>query len=299
MVPGHPALALDAASAQPDGVDRVLLAVDWSGHAEEAVRVTADLAAGLGAEVRVMHVLEAPLTASVYSREDLERRHLESAEAASELVERTVARLRERGVGASGCVLSGNGTTASQILAEAREAEADLLVIGALGASRWRELLVGGVAHAVVQLAPCPVLVVPGRAARGDLRRMVVGVDGSAGAARAVELAAELAGRLCAQVMVVHASDGSLAEHEPDAVAAAAAAVVGRERVAAVRVRAAGDSGVADALRSEAVEFAAGMLVVGRRGRSPLQRVLLGGVSERLLHISPCPLLVVPPDARG
>src|ERR1041385_8769558 len=62
IVPGHPALALDAASAQPDGVDRVLLAVDRSGHAEEAVRVAGDLASALGVEVRVLHVLEAPLT---------------------------------------------------------------------------------------------------------------------------------------------------------------------------------------------------------------------------------------------
>lgn len=275
-------------------IERIVLAVDRSGHAAEAVRVAGDLAAALPAEVRVLHVLEAPLTASMYAPEDLERAHVETAEAAGALVERTVNRLRSRGVTADGCVRTEGGPTAAQIAAASGEAGADLLVLGALGTSRWRDLLVGGVAHMAVQLAPCPVLVVPLRAPPGDLRRLVLGVDGSADAARAAELTAELAGRLGAAVLVVHAADGSLADHEPDAVVAAAAAAIGRDRVAAVRVRAAGDAGVAGALRAEALEFAAGMLVVGRRGRTPLQRLLLGGVSEALLHVAPCSLLIVP-----
>jgi nucleotide-binding universal stress UspA family protein len=280
-------------------ISRVLLAVDRSSHADEAVRVAAELARALQAEVEVLHVHEAALTASVFSSRSLEREHIETAEEARAFVDRTVATLEGRGVHASGRVRPARGPTAGEIVAAARECGAGLLVMGALGVSRWRELLVGGVAHAAVQLAPCPVVVVPRRSAPGDLRRLVLGVDGSAGAARAVELTSELACRLDARVLVVHASDGTLAEHEPDAVAAAAAAAIGDDRVAAVRVRAAGPAGVAAALRDEAVEFAAGILVVGRRGRSPLQRLLLGGVSERLLHVSPCPLLVAPPIEQG
>lgn len=276
-------------------IGRLLLAVDRSGHAEEAVRVASELAGCLAAEVRVLHVHEAPVTASMYEASDLERAHVETVEAANALVERTVATLRERGLPASGDVCLAGGATADRIAAAAREYCADLIVMGALGASRWRELLVGGVAHAVVQLAPCPVLVVPRRTSPGDLRRLVLGADGSAGAARAAELTSQLAARLGASVLVVHASEGSPADHEPDTIAAAGAEAVGRDRVAAVRVRAAGEAGVAGALCAEAVEFGAGMLVVGRRGRSPLGRLLLGGVSERLLHITPCPLLVVPP----
>lgn len=276
-------------------IRRVVLAVDPSGHAEEAARVTADLALALPAEVRVLHVHEAAITATVFSPEEMERAAVETAQAADQLVERTVTRLRARGVTATGVVRPAAGPTAGVIVGTAAEDAADLVVVGALGASRWRALLVGGVAHAVVQLAHCPVLVVPRRAAPADLRRLVLGVDGSASAARAVDVTAELAARLSATVLVVHAADGSLADHEPDAIAAAAAEALGRDRVAAVRVRAAGEGGVADALRDEALEFAAGLLVVGRRGRSAVQRLLLGGVSERLLHRSPCPLLVVPP----
>lgn len=98
-------------------------------------------------------------------------------------------------------------------------------------------------------------------------------------------------------MLAVHVSAGSPAEHEPDTIAAAAAGVIGHDRVAAVRVHGAGEGGVASALQAEAADYDAGLLVVGRRGRSPLRRLLLGGVSERLLHIAPCPLLVAhPPD---
>ena len=278
-------------------IQRVLLAVDHSRHAEDAARVAADLAAALHAEVRVLHVHEAAITASMFSPQELERASVETAEAADRLVERTVGRLRGRGVTASGSVRSPDGATAAQIVSAAAEDPADLLVVGSLGASRWRALLVGGVTRAVVQEAPCPVLVVPRHTVPGDLRRLVLGVDGSAGAARAVDLTAELAARLGATVLVVHAVDGSLEDHEPDAIAAAAADAVGHDRIAAVRVRAAGEGAVADALREEALAFAAGLLVVGRRGRSAVQRLLLGGVSERLLHTAPCPLLVVPSPA--
>ena len=38
------------------------------------------------------------------------------------------------------------------------------------------------------------------------------------------------------------------------------------------------------------------MIVVGTRGRTALSGLLLGGVTQRLLHIAPCPVLAVPPE---
>ena len=43
------------------------------------------------------------------------------------------------------------------------------------------------------------------------------------------------------------------------------------------------------------------LIVVGTRGRTALVGMLLGAVTQRLLHIAPCPVLAVPPahDRKG
>ena len=43
----------------------------------------------------------------------------------------------------------------------ASEAKADLIIIGSTGSGPLRGLLLGSVAHRLLQIAPCPVLVVP------------------------------------------------------------------------------------------------------------------------------------------
>jgi len=47
-----------------------------------------------------------------------------------------------------------------EILKKAREGNFDLIVIGARGISKMKEILIGSVSHGVTTHAPCPVLVV-------------------------------------------------------------------------------------------------------------------------------------------
>jgi len=54
--------------------------------------------------------------------------------------------------------------------------------------------------------------------------------------------------------------------------------------------------GAAHAIAEFAVEDHADVIVVGTRGRTSLAGLLLGGVTQRLLHIAPCPVLAVPPE---
>ncbi|MEM3449625.1 MAG: universal stress protein, partial [Nitrososphaerota archaeon] len=52
------------------------------------------------------------------------------------------------------------GNPGTRIVKIAEELKVDLIVIGAKGRSRLREILMGSVANTVVNNAPCPVLVV-------------------------------------------------------------------------------------------------------------------------------------------
>jgi nucleotide-binding universal stress UspA family protein len=62
-----------------------------------------------------------------------------------------------------------------------------------------------------------------------------------------------------------------------------------------LRVVQPGAPGTAHAITEVADELDAKLIVVGTRGRSPIAGLLLGGVTQRLLHFAHCPVLAVPP----
>ncbi len=127
-------------------------------------------------------------------------------------------------------------------------------------------------------------------------KRIVVGTDGSARAADALRIAAELAARGKAELIVVH-----VWQERPDgADEVLSGAVATAQGFGASRVRGELRSGQpADQLIEAIGEVDAGLVVVtGGRG----QQFALGEVANRLSHHAPCDVLIVadrPRDAAG
>ena len=63
---------------------------------------------------------------------------------------------------------------------------------------------------------------------------------------------------------------------------------------ARLKVVAGAGAGAAHMIAEVAREAGADVIVVGTRGHAPVHGLLLGSVTQRLLHVAPCPVLAVP-----
>ena len=134
--------------------DRIVLAVDGSGPSERAEGVAAETAEKFSSDVTVVHVLEHEFS----WMGDLA---IETPDEASQLADDVVRRLKDRGLTARGEVRHAPvALVAREILDVAKEADAGLIVMGTRGLTDWKGLLLGSVAHKVMQHATCPVLLV-------------------------------------------------------------------------------------------------------------------------------------------
>ncbi|WP_076258946.1 universal stress protein [Intrasporangium flavum] len=212
------------------------------------------------------------------------------------------------------------GSPSAELVEASRHA--DLVVTGSRGRGDARAGLLGSTAYAVTAHAHCPVVVVRGDEAvhAGPAHPVVVGVDASDAAARALEAAATLAAAAEADLHVVAVHDlpsaaiwaadpapgfglvvpGSWVQDASEETRAATAEVA---RALADRVRSAHpgltvvetvpDGPPGSTLAEHARRVGAGLVVVGSRGHGGFAGMLLGSVSHRVVHDAPCPVMVI------
>ncbi|WP_198676004.1 universal stress protein [Kribbella monticola] len=189
-----------------------------------------------------------------------------------------------------------NYPAADAILTEAPQAE--LIVLGSRVSTKLGAAVLGSVATAVTAKAPCPVVVVRGTPADGPI---LVGTDGSDDSDSAVRFGFEQAQRTGSDLQVVYCwqplarNEVSIDEAEKllrDWLAESLAPY--RDKYPGVRVRAEVVTGRASVVLTER-SSGCSMVVVGSRGRGGVRGLLLGSVSQNLLHHAACPVVVVRP----
>jgi nucleotide-binding universal stress UspA family protein len=139
---------------------------------------------------------------------------------------------------------------------------------------------------------------------------IIVGVDGSDGSKRAAEHATALARRGGSQLLivtVVRTPEGwwGLGGAPPTPEALTNALIEGQQQVLGEieahldlegvnyeTVQELGDP--VNQILALCDDREAGLLVIGRRGAGLVERVVLGSVADRLTHLAPCPVLIVP-----
>ena len=136
--------------------DRILVAVDYSEMSQRAVLAARDLAVLSKGEVWVLHLREREMGAKTGALVVDET----TAEAKSAVAE-IVGLLTKAGVTAHGEVRNTIfGYAAREIVDDAREHDADVIVMGSRGRGDLAGLVLGSTAHKVIHLTDRPVLVV-------------------------------------------------------------------------------------------------------------------------------------------
>lgn len=290
---------------------RVLLATDFSSHAEDAVRIVKALPLPSGSTVRVVYVLEPFPEVTAFAPAAI----TEISDAAEQQfrgeLEKTAATLRAPGRDVETALVLGR--TADVIVEEAERSKADLIVMGSRGRRAIKSALLGSVSAEVVDHAPCPVLV-----ARGPtLRRAILAEDGSETAAAGARLLATVPALRDLEVRVVSVVDApfpstltggdapmatysavqayydslpALREATAKSARERAAALVAAGLAATSEVR---EGDAAAQLIAAAIDDRADCIVIGSHGRTGMARVFLGSVARGVLFNAPCSVLIV------
>ncbi len=284
-------------------LDRILCPTDGTDCAEQARRHAFFLADAWDAELHLVHVEERkPQLADVIDVTEadiLEDLHLPSASPNAAL---DTVRVKERTVG--------HPSAAGGIRAYAEERDVDLIVMGTHGRRGVERLVMGSVAQEVVRRAPQPVLTVggdgPGPGALAD-RPALVPVDFSSHQKRLLAHAHDVAAVYEMELVLLHVVEPL---RVPDAYGMNVAGpgeepLVNRAEVILANMvedLGGGETTVSHTVRAghpvagildAADDLEAGLLAIASHGRSGLERMLMGSVSETVVRRARCPVFTV------
>ncbi|TQJ37535.1 universal stress protein [Streptomyces sp. NBC_00080] len=284
------------------GREPIVVGVDPDPSKRLALAWAADEAERRRLPVRLVHAQGVP-TGGYRSGEVLpswEEWNRTLHEAGGEVLKGAVAFVESRQPTVDVSTVLAEGEPAWVLREEARNAS--LVVVGSWHLSTRREMFTSAsVALPVSAHAPCPVVVVPEpEHITQEPAYFVVGVDGSPHAAAAVDLAFEEAALRGAALRALYAWHPPLLGVLDEDAAVRECRRVLSETVAGRTARYPGVElhhevvlGHPVRVLTEASEHALG-LVVGTRGHGGFTGMLLGSVSQGVLHHAHCPVITVP-----
>jgi nucleotide-binding universal stress UspA family protein len=285
------------------GMNEIVVGVDGSSDAAEALRWGADFAARRGLSVRAVLAWD-----TLDQRYADRKRRFQSdygqadAEAALEVYV-TDALGSDHSVPVTQVAPAG---PPAQVLLDVA-ADASMLVVGARGFGHLRAAVLGSVSLSCAQLAPCPLAIVRGldHVDSARPRRIVVGLDGSAPSLRALDWALDEARATGAAIEVVHAWHPAYLAAQPYAWTLEGIDQMERDArdVLDSALAGADTHGLSTRLEPILVEGPASqrlletakgadLIVVGSRGLGGFSGLLLGSVSQQLAHHADCPVVI-------
>jgi nucleotide-binding universal stress UspA family protein len=271
----------------------IIVGVDGSDGSRTALRWAARTAAAQGAGLRAIAAWQYPSSAvapggpaKLPGPEEMDERTCDDL--------RTVVREELDADADRVDVEAGRGPAAAVLLTAAARPGTNMLVVGARGLGGFAGLLLGSVSQECVEHSPCPVVVLRGEPDPSD-GPIVIGLDGSEGATRALDWAIDLAEATGAHIVAVHApilgANNAMMDAARQALEQWSAPIGARTVPHEMRIEP-GDARTA--LEQVADDTDASLLVVGTRGLGAVRGLLLGSVAGYVARYSERPIAIVP-----
>jgi universal stress protein A len=295
-------------------VRSILCPVDFSEQSRQALLWASAIAQYRGGELTVLSVVEPLLAQAAAIRLGVDLTRTEAEPALREFVD---AALPEGVRQASQVRMEVTvGDPSEAILQTARRLNAGLIVMGTHGLGGFRKLLLGSTTQQVLRRTEWPVLAVPPRAVSApaaehpgvQLRRILLATDFRESAMGAMQWAGDLASDIGVPLVLVHIVEpvvvsprwqALVADFESDQVAAGQRMLA---RLAAGFRITHSDCVVsvgrpADTIASLAVEYEAGLVVLGLANAEDSELRKPGSIAYRVLRIAHVAVIVVPRSA--
>jgi len=291
-------------------VKRILVATDFSPHADRALGHALELAKLFGAGLEVFTSAYIPPQALAALSLGAAPNLVDDARnEAQQKLGALTGTLRARDIQASSSYSTEEPSGA--ICARATEVGADLIALGTRGHTGLAHVLFGSVAERVARLAAAPVLTAHADSPPpAKYRCVLVPTDFSPDSAAALAWARALVAKTGGKLVLVHAYDLASLATASGALAAAsvekALAETARQKMAELRGTLSGvdvethlsaarpDPTILDA----AQRTNADLIAIGTRGRTGLAHVVLGSTAERVIRRAHVPVVTVKAGAK-
>lgn len=266
-------------------MEKLLVATDGSVFSKSAVREAVNLAKICSGKLYVVSVVKTNLEYEsivpqiVEKEEEKMRQHLESVK----------DRASKEGVDCE--IISHRSEEPYQdIVDEAEKNQADMVIMGTHGRTGLKRLMMGSVTAKVIGHAPCNVLVVPLNA-KIECKNILMATDGSkyseAAASQAIGIAKRCGGSLT--VISVASSDAKILSAEDYVKEVSELAKKEGIKTDGLAVKGKPYEAIIETSKKKRAD----LIVVGSHGRTGLDRLLMGSVTERVIGHSESAVLVV------
>lgn len=277
---------------------KLLVSVDGSPYSVQAEELAANLAKNFDSRVTLLHVVPHEIRHQeprYYDnipgnlRDEIESSYVQKG---SMVIQQAKSLFDQEGMKAE-TILEEFADPAETIVQVAKEKKIDAVILGNRGTSEVREFALGGVAEKVVRYADCPVLIVKKKT---SFSKILVAVDGSKLAQKALRYGAELVQKYSGQLTLINVAQTMLPQVRAETVKGIAERIVSEAESQAKGVKV--DKRVelghpAKTILDVAKKGNYDLIALGSRGLNPVSRFFLGSVSDHVARQSECTVLIV------